>query len=77
MLDNEINIAIEAAKASGKLLLENKNNLNKETSNNSKDVKLEADVSSENLKASMLSMFTLENIIQSIIASQLSTISQL
>ena len=49
MLDNEINIAIEAAKASGKLLLENKNNLNKETSNNSKDVKLEADVSSENL----------------------------
>ena len=28
MLDNEINIAIEAAKASGKLLLENKNNLN-------------------------------------------------
>jgi hypothetical protein len=32
MLDNEINIAIEAAKASGKLLLENKNHLNKETS---------------------------------------------
>ena len=49
MLDNEINIAIEAAKASGKLLLENRNHLNKETSSNSKDVKLEADVSSENL----------------------------
>ena len=49
MLDNEINIAIKAAKTSGKLLLENKNHLNKETSSNSKDVKLEADVSSENL----------------------------
>ena len=49
MFDNEINIAIEAAKASGKLLLENRNHLNKETSSNSKDVKLEADVSSENL----------------------------
>ena len=41
-------IAIEAAKASGKLLLENKNHLNKETSSNSRDVELEADVSSEN-----------------------------
>tara|TARA_B100000214_G_scaffold246361_1_gene180816 strand:+ start:1006 stop:1746 length:741 start_codon:yes stop_codon:yes gene_type:complete len=49
ILDNEINIAIKAAKASGKLLLENKNRLNKELSSNPKDVKLEADVSSENL----------------------------
>ena len=49
ILDNEINIAIKAAKASGKMLLENKNHLNKELSSNPKDVKLEADVSSENL----------------------------
>ena len=49
ILDNEINLAIKAVKASGKLLLENKNHLNKETSSNSKDVKLEADISSERL----------------------------
>ena len=49
ILDNEINIAIKAAKSSGKLLLDSKSILNKETSSSSKDVKLKADVSSENL----------------------------
>ena len=49
ILDNEIYIAIKAAKAAGKLLLEDKDHLNKETSSYSKDVKLEADISSENL----------------------------
>ena len=49
ILDNEINIAIKAARSSGKLLLDNKSILNKETSSSSKDVKLKADVSSESL----------------------------
>ena len=49
ILDNEINIAIKAARSSGKLLLDSKSILNKETSSSSKDVKLKADVSSENL----------------------------
>ena len=49
ILDNEIKIAIKAAKSSGKLLLDNKSVLNKETSISSKDVKLKADSSSENL----------------------------
>tara|TARA_B100001093_G_scaffold99617_1_gene91706 strand:- start:495 stop:1235 length:741 start_codon:yes stop_codon:yes gene_type:complete len=49
ILDNEINIAIKAAKSSGKLLLDSKSILNKETSSSSKDVKLKADVSSESL----------------------------
>ena len=49
ILDNEINIAIKAARSSGKLLLDSKNILNKETFSSSKDVKLKADVSSENL----------------------------
>jgi len=48
-LDNEINIAIKAAKSSGKLLLDSKNILNEKTFSSSKDVKLKADVSSENL----------------------------
>lgn len=48
-LDNEINIAIKAAKRSGKLLLESKGELNKATSSSYKDVKLKADLSSENL----------------------------
>tara|TARA_B100001094_G_C18165202_1_gene791626 strand:+ start:1415 stop:2155 length:741 start_codon:yes stop_codon:yes gene_type:complete len=48
-IDNEIDIAIKAAKSSGKLLLERKSELNKETSSNVKDVKLKADVNSENL----------------------------
>ena len=48
-IDNEIDIAIKAAKSAGKLLLERKSELNKETSSNVKDVKLKADVNSENL----------------------------
>ena len=48
-LDYEIDIAIKAAKNSGKLLLENRDELNNETLISSKDVKLKADVSSENL----------------------------
>ena len=48
-LDYEIEIAVEAAKTSGKLLLENRDELNNETIVSSKDIKLKADVSSENL----------------------------
>ena len=48
-LDYEIEIAIKAAKASGKLLLENRDELNNETLVSSKDIKLKADISSENL----------------------------
>ena len=51
-LDNlsyEIEIAIKAAKASGKLLLENRDGLNNEIIVSSKDIKLKADISSENL----------------------------
>ncbi len=48
-LDYEIEIAIEAAKTSGKLLLENRKELNNEISVTTKDIKLRADVSSENL----------------------------
>ena len=47
-LDYEIEIAIEAAKTSGKLLLENRDELNNETLITSKDIKLKADVTSEN-----------------------------
>ena len=47
-LDYETKIAIEAAKASGKLLLENRHELNDEIKVSSKDIKLKADVSSEN-----------------------------
>lgn len=48
-LDYEIDIAIKAAKSSGKLLLENRDELNNEILISSKDVKLKADVGSENL----------------------------
>ena len=49
ILDNEINIAIQAAKTSGKLLSQDKVALNNKTSSTSKDLKLKADVKSENL----------------------------
>lgn len=49
ILDNEINIAIKAAKTSGKLLSQDKVALNNKTSSTSKDLKLKADVKSENL----------------------------
>ena len=48
-LEYELEIAIKAAKASGKLLLEKRNELNNQTLNTSKDIKLKADESSENL----------------------------
>ena len=48
-LHHEINIAAKAAKSSGKLLLESKSELNKATLSSTKDIKLKADVSSENL----------------------------
>jgi len=47
-LDYEIEIAVEAAKTSGKLLLENRDELNNETLISSKDIKLKADITSEN-----------------------------
>ena len=47
-LDYEIEIAVEAAKTSGKLLLENRDELNNETLVSSKDIKLKADITSEN-----------------------------
>ena len=47
-LDREIEIAIEAAKYSGDLLIDSKSQLNKEISSNPKDTKLKADVASEN-----------------------------
>ena len=47
-LDREIEIAIEAAKYSGNLLIDSKSQLNKEISSNPKDTKLKADVASEN-----------------------------
>jgi len=49
ILDKEINLAIKAAKASGKLLIDNKTDLNIETSQSTKDIKLKADISSESL----------------------------
>ena len=49
ILDNEINIAIKAARNSGKLLSQDKARLNQKTSSTSKDLKLKADVKSENL----------------------------
>ena len=48
-LNNELNIATKAAKSSGKLLLESKKELNKAISSSTKDIKLKADISSENL----------------------------
>ncbi len=48
-LNFETEIAIKAAKAAGKLLLENRDELNNETLISPKDIKLKADVSSENL----------------------------
>ena len=48
-LEYELEIAIKAAKASGKLLLEKRNELNNKILNTSKDIKLKADESSENL----------------------------
>ena len=48
-LEFEIEIAIKAAKSSGKLLVDSKNELNDEISNKLRDTKLKADVDSENL----------------------------
>tara|TARA_B100001175_G_scaffold317935_1_gene337839 strand:- start:14955 stop:15704 length:750 start_codon:yes stop_codon:yes gene_type:complete len=48
-LDFEINIAIEAARSSGQLLVDSKDELNKEIFSDLRDTKLKADISSENL----------------------------
>ena len=48
-LTKEINIAIKAALSSGKHLKENKIKLNKTSSSDQRDIKLDADVASENL----------------------------
>ena len=48
-LKKEINIAIKAALSSGKYLKKNKTELNKTSSSDPKDIKLDADVASENL----------------------------
>ena len=49
IIDNEISLAIKAAKDSGRLLLENKKELNNKVSVSDKDLKLKADLSSESL----------------------------
>ncbi len=48
-ISKEINIAIKAALLAGKHLIKNKNELNKTSSSDPRDIKLEADVASENL----------------------------
>ena len=48
-LDQEIELAINASKKAGRLLLNNRNELNNKILSSSKDIKLKADVSSENL----------------------------
>ncbi|MAU57820.1 MAG: inositol monophosphatase [Rhodobiaceae bacterium] len=48
-LDHEIDLAITAIKEAGKLLLNNRDELNNEILISSKDVKLKADIESENL----------------------------
>ena len=48
-LKKEINIAIKAALSSGKYLKKNKTELNKTSSSDPRDIKLDADVASENL----------------------------
>ena len=55
ILDNEINLAIEAAKTSGRLLASNKNELNSAISSSSKDIKLKADIDSEKLIKEIIS----------------------
>ena len=55
ILDNEINLAIEAAKTSGRLLASNKNELNSAISSSSKDIKLKADIDSEKLIKELIS----------------------
>ena len=49
IIDKEISLAIKAAKDSGRLLLENKKELNNKVSVSDKDLKLKADLSSESL----------------------------
>ena len=55
ILDKEIDLAIKAAKASGKLLLDNKTDLNSKTSQTLRDIKLKADVFSESLIKEIIS----------------------
>jgi len=53
-LDNEIEIAKNAAKVAGDLLLSQKNNLNESIFSSDTDIKLKADVETENLIKSLL-----------------------
>ncbi len=55
IIDYEIDLAIKAAKTSGKLLIDKKNELNNETSTSNKDIKLKADAFAENLIKEILS----------------------
>ena len=48
-LSNEIKIATKAARQSGDLLINNKSEYNLRLNSNSKDTKLKADIESENL----------------------------
>ena len=54
-LDQEIELAINASKKAGSLLVNNRNKLNDEILISSKDIKLKADVSSENLIKEIIS----------------------
>ena len=53
-MDHEISIARKASLEAGKILANNKKALNKATFESSKDIKLEADISAENLIKSIL-----------------------
>ena len=54
-LDQELELAINASKKAGRLLVNNRNELNNEILTSSKDIKLKADVSSENLIQEIIS----------------------
>ena len=54
-LNQEIELAINASKKAGRLLVNNRNELNNEILTSSKDIKLKADVSSENLIKEIIS----------------------
>ena len=51
---NDLSLAIKAAKESGKLLFENREEFNQRLNSNSKDTKLKADIESENLIKSII-----------------------
>ena len=53
-IQNDLSLAIKAAKESGKLLFENRVEFNQRLNSNSKDTKLRADIESENLIKSII-----------------------